>query len=380
MSRHRSSPPSTKHKSKSSSHEKHKKHKLPSTSISVPTSTSANKSSKPKRVSFGGVSSDNGPPTHSSRSSSTHHEQHHSKSKSKDHDHKHNITGKGHTTTKPHEAHSSTKAKEHSSAKSQFSDGNGREYKPYSSTSGILKSREKHPKRSTPSHSHKGIPHTIASSSIPKPTQRIPQKSHKKKPSLPPHPYSTIFSDSIQQRTSHLLTHLPAQLNSILTTILQSLSQINISPFTNEPYTALAAAHKSSILARYGNAIPLGVIRKFQADCKQWDRELKRLFLEHEGVQKELVELAREIGVGDDGNGGGASKQGEEDVQFEEMIKEIKQVGKTYVAKMDKLEKVCPSFRLLSVTDQANIPGGSSSKYDDNAGNVEDWIDIEKKY
>lgn len=130
--------------------------------------------------------------------------------------------------------------------------------------------------------------------------------------------------------------------------------------------------------------------------------------LEHEGVQKELVELAREIGVSDDGvDGSGASKEKEEDVEFEEMIKEIKQVGKTYVAKMDKLEKVCPSFHiLLHVTDQgkypyfgsvcynttvwgryetvvsialaplaltvflANIPGRGSPKYVDDAGNV----------
>ena len=64
-------------------------------------------------------------------------------------------------------------------------------------------------------------------------------------------------------------------------------------------------------------------------------------------MQKELVELAREIGVGGDGSGGGARKQEEEDLEFEEMIQEIKQVGEAYVAKMDKLEKVCLGFQFL---------------------------------
>lgn len=65
--------------------------------------------------------------------------------------------------------------------------------------------------------------------------------------------------------------------------------------------------------------------------------------------------MAREIGVGDDGSGGGAGKQGEEeDVEFEEIINEIKQIGKTYVAKMDKLEKVCPSFRLFPVCNRSD--------------------------
>ena len=105
------------HKSKSSSHEKHK-------------------TSKPKRVSFGVVSSDNGPPIHSSRSSSTNRQQN---SKLKDHGRKYNTTGEAHTTTKPHKSHASAKA---SSAKSQVSNG----YKSYSNTSGILKYPEKHPK------------------------------------------------------------------------------------------------------------------------------------------------------------------------------------------------------------------------------------------
>jgi len=95
--------------------------------------------------------------------------------------------------------------------------------------------------------------------------------------------------------------------------------------------------------------MPLGVIRKFQADCREWDRKLKGLLIEREGVQKELVELAREVGIVGGGTDGSRDKEAEEDVEFEEMIKEIRQVGKTYVAKMDKLEQVCPGLRFYPI-------------------------------
>lgn len=106
-------------------------------------------------------------------------------------------------------------------------------------------------------------------------------------------------------------------------------------------------------MAKYGSLIPMDVVREFQANCRSWAKELKMYYQEYAAVQQELADLAKEIGISH--GAAGVNKQGEDngptdsDAEFDEMVKEMKQAGKTWVTKMDKLEKVRAHLQLLSM-------------------------------
>lgn len=135
---------------------------------------------------------------------------------------------------------------------------------------------------------------------------------------------------------------------AIYSEILECIPQVNISGTSGKPYKSLVNAIQASVLSKYGSSMPLDAVREFQCNCKAWDQEFRTLLEEHAVVQQEFMDLAKEIGIhrGDDA-GKAVDAEGvdmESDTEFGEMIKEVKQIRKTWTTKMEKLENVCVSF------------------------------------
>ena len=136
-----------------------------------------------------------------------------------------------------------------------------------------------------------------------------------------------------------MATELPSQLESASCTVLEHLSTVDISSCTQENYQTTIAALRESIIPNKGIIVPKATLVQFQRDCSNWENQLKKLFEEYAAGEKALVELGKEIGVGVvEGN-----EDVEDEAEFEALVNEIKKTGKSWIAKMDRMEKV--SFR-----------------------------------
>lgn len=135
---------------------------------------------------------------------------------------------------------------------------------------------------------------------------------------------------------------------AVYSDILKHIPLVNISETSGMPYQSLVNALQASTLSKYGYPMPLDAVKKFQGNCKAWDQELRTLFEEFAVVQRGFMDLAKEIGIHHGGNASnatdGESVDMESDLEFGEMIKEVKQIRKTWTTRMQKLENVCSSF------------------------------------